>query len=399
VTNLHERAKLRARGLTFGDESALGPWQSAAHARATTRGLGEPIPAWTNDGGELIHHPGHADDLLYLSVPLRGDFQLDCELSASGGRDIRAAYAALAMAPSGDLRQLVRSHFGRALPETPINAPLEKLGDWYGYRLVVNNGVMTASINGQQVLWMPVPADRDPWFALFSSVSWHGGARNVRISGNPTIPERLDLSALSDLTGWLAEEYGNSINWNNADWEKQGDEIVGRTKVEFPGSKLESVLRYHRPMMEDGEVTYEFFYEPGKVVVHPALDRLAFLLEPEGVKLHRLTDAQYERSGLDADNVIVEPECRRGPASLPLKANGWNRVVLNVTGDRLSLRLNGELVYERPIEATNQRSFGLFHFADETMVRVRGLIYEGQWPKTLPASLVAPENGKKKPSR
>ena len=59
----------------------------------------------------------------------------------------------------------------------------------------------------------------------------------------------------------------------------------------------ESLLQYHRPLLEDGEIEYEFFYEPGKAEVHPALDRLVFLLDPKEAKIHWLTDAQFDRTG------------------------------------------------------------------------------------------------------
>ena len=36
------------------------------------------------------------------------------------------------------------------------------------------------------------------------------------------------------------------------------------------------------------------------------------------------------------------------------------------------------------IEPTNQRQFGLFHYANESTVRVRKIHYRGDWPKTLP---------------
>ena len=44
----------------------------------------------------------------------------------------------------------------------------------------------------------------------------------------------------------------------------------------------QSRLYYHRPLRDGDVITYEFLYEPGQVMVHPALDRLAFLLEPGG---------------------------------------------------------------------------------------------------------------------
>ena len=148
-------------------------------------------------------------------------------------------------------------------------------------------------------------------------------------------------------------------------------------------------------MLEDGEITYEFFHEPGKTIAHPALGRLAFLLEPDGVKVHRLTDAKHERTGLSPDNAGVEPENRRGPSSLPLKARDWNKLVLSLAGDKVALRLNGQLIYERTLEPTNQRFFGLFHYADETEVRVRKVNYRGEWPRSLPEHLGPQQSGRK----
>jgi hypothetical protein len=123
-------------------------------------------------------------------------------------------------------------------------------------------------------------------------------------------------------------------------------------------------------------------------MTHPALDRLVFLLEPDGVKVHWLTDAQYDRSGLSPDNAADEPAHRRGPGRLPLKPGAWNRVELALTGDTVSLTLNDVLVYERPIESANQRLFGFFHFADETEVWVRDVVFRGNWPRTIPAELL-----------
>ena len=196
---------------------------------------------------------------------------------------------------------------------------------------------------------------------------------------------------MPDLAGWLADDYLEAMSGENADWDKRGEEITGRLREEVPGSKQESLLVYHRPMLEDGQITYEFYYDPGKVMVHPALGRLAFLIETDGVKVHRLTDGAYERSGLTADNTREEPENRRGPASLPLKPRAWNKLDLGIIGDKVTLGLNGQPIYERTIEPENQRSFGLFHYSDLTEVRVRSVTYEGGWPRSLPPD-VRPHN-------
>jgi hypothetical protein len=241
-----------------------------------------------------------------------------------------------------------------------------------------------------------------------------GGARAIKIDGKPDIPERLRLSAAPALTGWLADYYDEPLDGPQPAWEKRGAEIFGRAyeapatptrgtvsisntgssiadvpRIGIPGSMQESLLQYHRPMLEDGEISYEFYYEPGKAQVHPALDRLAFLLAPEGVAIHRLTDAQYDRTGLDPGNFAVEPAHRRGPGRLPLKPRDWNRLELALAGDVVTLRLNGVAVYERPLESSNNRTFGLFHYADTAEARVRNVEYRGDWPRSLPESLTA----------
>jgi hypothetical protein len=143
-------------------------------------------------------------------------------------------------------------------------------------------------------------------------------------------------------------------------------------------------LHYHRPLLEDGEVEYDFFYEPGKEHGHPVMDRLVFLLDPEGVRIHWLTDGTHDRTGLSPDNAGTEPKDRRGPTPLPLKVKAWNNLKLALAGDTVILHLNGVVIYQRLLESTNQRTFGLFHYADETTLRVRNVTYRGQWPRRLP---------------
>ncbi len=153
-----------------------------------------------------------------------------------------------------------------------------------------------------------------------------------------------------------------------------------------PGNAVESLLRYQRPLIEDGSVEYEFFYQPegNAIHAHPALDRLAFLLETEGVRIHWVTDDRFDRTELPPDNRVAEPDSRRGPNVLPLKTGEWNRLKLAIAGSTVTVELNEQQVYERELEADNDRSFGLFHFADLSELRVRSVVMRGDWPKTLP---------------
>ncbi|MHB1556493.1 MAG: DUF1583 domain-containing protein [Isosphaeraceae bacterium] len=372
---------------SFLPQPAGMPWRPVTQTTARSRGEGSPLPGWVWKDGNVRHLPGHADDMLYLPVPMRGKFEVNCELTAPKGREIRLVYGGQVFGLKPDGKSLERGQIGRPMPNAGINPPLEKLGDWYALRLAVDANRLRVSINGRQVHDAPLPAECDPWLAILCPADQAGEARKITITGKPQIPDRLSLTALPDMSGWRTDEYGETTSGDNADWEKRGDEVFGRLAEDIPVARQESVLRYHRPMLEDGRISYEFYYEPGKAMVHPSLDRLAFLVEPEGVRIHRLTDGAYERSGLAADNMADEPANRRGPASPPLKPKAWNRMVVQTKGDRVLLELNGQAIFERTLEPNNRRAFGLFHFADATQARARDLTYQGDWPRTVPAGL------------
>ncbi len=337
----------QAAARPFGTDPEPSLWARVTQTRSETRGLGYPIAHWTEGDNRLRHYRGHDRDLLYLAIPLRGDFGIDCQLSARPGQAIRLAYGGLAVGPRPDPKALDRSQFARPMGDVLVSPPLEKLGDWLAFRLAIKGGRLSATINGRKVHETPVPPDGDPWVTILSQGMESGTVRNFAITGNPSIPQKLNLSALPDLSGWLPDEYLEGMVGDYPDWDKQGEEITGRLREGAPGSKQESLLVYHRPMLEDGRLTYEFYYDPGKVMTHPALGRTAFLLEPDGIKIHYLTDGAFERSGLASDNTIDEPDNRRGPASIPLKPKAWNRLELSVTGDHVALRLNDQPVIER----------------------------------------------------
>jgi hypothetical protein len=379
----------------------LAYWSPVTHPRAESRGRGDAVPHWTQQNGELKHYPGHANDYLYFNVPLRGNFEVNCELTSFGWREARLAYGTLRYGIVHDLKSYNLARLNRDIRTGQINPPLKDIpyDGWYAYRLAVRDGNYVVYVNGRKLYEERLPAEPDPWLTLHLPAQNTGGLRKLTITGNPTVPDTLSLSHLPDLTGWMADYYGESTaaeqpirlgrpdgQPNNAAWEKRGEEIVGRIYTEIPGSKQESVLQYHRPLLEDGVIEYEFYYDPGKALTHPALDRLTFLLDPDGVKVHWLTDAQYERTGLTPDNATAEPANRKGPDKLPLKERTWNRVKLSLAGNKVTLQLNDTEVYQRELEPTNQRIFGLFHYADETEVRVRNVKYSGQWPKKLPSA-------------
>ena len=372
-------------GHVFGSDPRLTYWTPVSWAAANDRESTRGVAHWDVRDGTVRHYPGYQEDDFYFRVPLAGDFELSCELTSSAWSQARIQYGGVRCDLGDSPKSFELKYAGRPARKITLNPPLEHLGDWAAYRLKVKEGTCTLSINDHQILSEPLAVSFDPWLLFDVPHDDTGAVRNLKITGNPSVPERLDLSSGFTLGAWRSDYTENQ-------WQKRGEEIYspGEKPVLIEGQPApprlapESALHYHRPLLEDGEIEYEFYYKPGKSLVHPCLDQIAFQLAPEGIRIHRLTTPADLRSGLSVDNSSDEPANRRGPAKLPLKENAWNRAILAVVGDMVTIQINGVKVYERPIEATNQRTFGLFHYGDETEARVRNVVYRGDWPMQLP---------------
>ncbi len=360
-------------------------WIPVSRMTAQSRGSGFPEARWKISQGRVRNLASHDEDYLYYRIPLRGDFQVECEVTLDGWQQSHLSVAGLWVAPVWGLASYQSGIFRQHRALTSIDPPLTKLHEWIRVRMVVRDGSMTTYFNGRPVHVEPLAADHEPWIAIRSPWYLHGAVKDLRITGQPTIPEELHLCTLPELTGWFS--YYNTYIEN--DWRHSridsDDLITGVKHTDNAGTAQESLLQYNRPMLEDGTIVYDFFYDEGRVHVHPSLDRQAFLLEPGGVRIHDITDGAWDTTGTDPMNVHDEPGFRRGPGRLPLIANDWNRLKLNLACDTVQLTLNDELVFERNLERTNLRTFGLFHYSDQTEAKVRNVVWRGNWPKSLPA--------------
>ncbi|HSG68775.1 MAG TPA: DUF1583 domain-containing protein, partial [Planctomycetaceae bacterium] len=331
---------------------------------------------------------GHNEDYLMYHSPMRGDFELECDLSYFGWSDSHLSVGGVWVAPTTDQQAFHLGEFRTARPGFELHPPLSLYDDFVHCRVVVRDRLCTTYFNGRAVHEEALSELHDPWVAIRSPWNAHTVVRGLRMTGLPEIPEQIPLCVDPDLTGWTAyydEEVGRSgYHWSHyVDLMRNGT-IVGRRLENLAGAAHESLLRYQRPMFEDGTIEYDFYYTPGRVHVHPSLDRRAFLLTPEGVRIHWITDGIYDLTGLDPTNSMVEPGCRQGPDRLPLIPDAWNHLKLSVNGDVVDLDLNGQLIYRCELELSNQRAFGLFHYSDRTEVRVRKMVWTGDWPRELP---------------
>jgi hypothetical protein len=400
----------------FGAPLTSRQWQSVCQPSARSRGSGCPVASFDTFTGDLALRGGHECDLAYFQSPLRGNYEVACRLSQFDWRESMVMAAGVANHLNWQHTTARVMHVRTKIAEVPTPQPITPQNPrGYDYKIVVRDGSTARSVKGQLIYEAKLPKHPDPWLAMIG-LAGHSSryARNIVITGNPEIPDELDLLAPPDLQGWITDYYGESLGDASFAWTCQ-DGVLACDQApvpnEIPGRlKIENVIRYHRPMLEDGEISYEFYYDPdvkllvpnaqrrvfvngrlevpqqelrGRTMVAPALDRLVCLLEPDGVRIHWLTDGRFERTGLRPDNAEPAPQ-PWGQKKLPLNERDWNAVTLSVAGDTLSIRLNGELVFEREIESTNLRQFGLFHYVNESGVRVRNVRYRGDWPKQLP---------------
>lgn len=377
-----------------GTSSQLTQWHAASIHTAASRGTGAPADVWTRQGTRLRKASGHSIDLLYYQTPLLGNFDVEYDASAYLFRDIEPVYAAKWACPHDGgtaCRTGPTSHgWGTTFELTPT---MTKSRHELHHRISVRGQTMELAANGRTVIEDQLPVGHNPWVALRRTAKHTGNAWNVRVVGDPEIPDKINLSTSPDLAGWIAyfgETVGgilpNKTRWMQVGNPSHGGTIVGGPRTDIPkGCWRERLLYYSRPMLEDGTIEYGFLFDEEKhATCHPAIDRIAFLLKPDGVQIHEITDGPFDRTDLSPGNFRVEPENRRGPSELPLKNGEFNQVRVSLTGDTIDLFLNDEHIYQRNLEPSNRRNFGIFHYADRSMALVRNIIWRGDWPRELP---------------
>lgn len=385
----------------FGDSPHLTQWTPIAEGDEATFARGFPNSHWHQFDDRVEKLSGHRDEYLYFCSPLRGDFQVECDITGFGHREGQLAVGGNWIWLHFNRQEFFTGGLRGKTGSVPIKPRLSEVNDWLRYRSVVRNGVVREFVNGRLLRSQKLRETQFPWIAIRSPYWASTSVRDVRITGSPTIPHRIPLASDPELSGWVRFHL-DLVGGPTADWrfdESLGPNggIVARLKDEYDGMFQESLLRYHRPLLEDGVIEYEFDYQPGQTNVAPALGRNAFLIEPGGIRRHLITNGVWDTTGLDPLNQSAIPNDLQSDASIPLQI-GWNQLRLTVVGNDVAIELNETPVLRMNLDvvsnadgdqnlnrvAGSDRQFGLFHFADQTNVRVRNMFWSGNWPKTLP---------------
>ena len=366
-----------------------------------------PDGSWWIRKNEATCVASHYCESLYWSVPLQGEVQVEAEVTsvpyARGHLGWGGHWVAVP-----DKARLLTGRFWSGTNATKIEPPLTDMDGWSRYRMKVDGQNVHTWLNGRHIEHHRVSVNADPWLCIRNMWMHNSGVRNVRITGSPTIPDQISLLTGEDLPGWnsfyathgwtqVAADLSTTIEpLNGANSQLPADssadnsanvELRSDVQPDLLGTHAESLLYYHRPMLEDGVIEYEFYFEPDAYDVHPAIGTDVFMLTASGVDLYSVHPA--------GQSMVGAKRIGKSSSETQLKPESWNKLRISLTGTELTVAVNDVDAGTFDISSVARRKFGLFHFRDQTSARVRNVVWRGDWPKQLPTladqKLAAPD--------
>ena len=254
---LNQAALEKTQGVPVTD-SHPEHWVSVSRRTAATEGMGFPNPVWVKRGASVQKIAPHALDFLYYSLPLRGEFEIEADLSTFGYRDVRMGLGNHWIGPVATLNACEQGTFRQQQKNVLLDPPLPGIDEFMRVRIASRAGRQTFLINGREISSRPHGPASDPWLAIVSPWYGSGIVKDLRITGTPEIPAEIDLLADPDLPGWLTYFDKPDGGWRMETNQPQSTNLlVERRDEALDGSHRESLLRYCRPMLEDGVIEYE----------------------------------------------------------------------------------------------------------------------------------------------
>jgi hypothetical protein len=373
-------------GCYFGQGSQMGTWPSW----------------WVEHKGVIAHLSGPEVSTLYFDYPLAGTFELTVDGQCDVSGDAAVQYGRMLFEPSSSNK---KTRFSALDRQTTVERPnrSDVQGRCNQLTIRVRPDKVSYLCNGDLVLEDSSPSPTTPWLGLVGCATRATTWRNLRFVGKPQIPREVHLIQGDRMEGWMsplyqerlpvpfAEDSDDSITsapvpaLQDCDWVTSAGTLFGGSNGSTTdGPAYQSWLAYHRPLRNGETLSYDFFFQPKQAMVYPCLGRIAMLFEPDGVRLHWITDIPHVAiGGLRPDNAAIVVDEQRGPRPVPLKPNGWNATTIKMASDRATVHLNGVEVYCRWLGATDSRMFGLFYYRSRTVAKVRNVVLTGKWPESL----------------
>ena len=400
VRVLHATAVQRHRGKSDPKvlfQNAFKYWVPATVVSAKDIARGRRQGAWLAHEGHTLHVAGGEANVLFCRFPLTGDFDFICETQAGGavGTDGGLVYGGLHFQAVGRKQNLQIWNADQSRTHTLRSTfARQGAGPLFNHVSIRSRKGKAQFESNFHPIWFDEDTGSSPWLGLRSSGTKRPVFRNFELTGHVAIPQEISLSNGDSLRGWqsnfFAESQPHFLSSEVAEdteelpeWRLVNGVIISKPQLDSDQAERSGLLQYQRPLLPDEKIRYEFLYNENESIVHPAYGRVAFLLSPTGVRIRWITD-EMEWTGIPAENTVLEPLNRRGPRAVPLKKNDWNSIVVSRSHEVVSLHLNDELIYERPLWTDDFLPFGLYRANRTCEASVRSLVLTGGWPTELP---------------
>jgi hypothetical protein len=391
--------------LAAGAEPGLALWHPGGYYFTSGSQAGTWPGWWVERDGMILHLSGPEVSPLYFDYPLVGNFELSVDAYCGASAEAAVQYGRILFEPSG------RGGKARVLTigerESVERPDLESAHDRFN-RLVIRVSPEKVSYlcNGVLAFEDQQPSPTTPWLALLGRCTRTTAWCNPQLTGNPQVPREVSLIQGDCMDGWMSPLYRENVprqlrsvepgarstaapatSSQGYVWYAAEGVLHGLcTKTPNRSLAIQSWLVYHRPLRNGDTLSYEFFYQPDEKMVYPSLGRMALILEPDGVRLHWITEVPHiSIGGLSVDNAVTVAEAQRGPRPLPLEPGQWNTMTILMADDAATLLLNGTKVYEHRLASADNRMFGLFRHRNRTAAEVRHIVLKGDWPENLSA--------------
>jgi hypothetical protein len=216
LTHLESEEESDESGRPYASAPHLTYWAPVSRVTARSRGQGLPTTHWQLSQDTVQNHAGHREDYLYYRVPLRGDFEIECEVTSFDFRDTQLLCAGNWVAPSYELKSYTVGDLRQRLRVGELSPPMSLVDRWMRHRTVVRDGACTTWLNGRRIHEQPLEAAHDPWLAVRSTWITTGAVRSVRVTGTPQIPGAINLASLPELSGW-SSYYERSVGGGDSE--------------------------------------------------------------------------------------------------------------------------------------------------------------------------------------
>lgn len=356
---------------------------------ARTHSHGRPLARFRFDGERTTKLSGHEMDHLAFRGAVSGPFEVGCEAATLPGAFSELLVQGIAASPVHGGRQIRLSGFAKDERQLILDSPLETIESASHLRVVSDGRTATHFFNGRPIHERSATASSVPWVSLRSWRRTDADLGNIHVTGSLPVIDSVHLVSDPAIDGWCSyfdtDAFAGDDQWRVISGEDQQRHLVSEKDGSSANTFHETLLYYVRPIRWDAEISYEFLYDPGSTMVHPAIGHDALLIRPERIGVHRITDGRQDRSRLRPDNFKLLSDTTTSDDRHPGLRNGWNHAAVCFEKDTLKLTLNGEVAATLQLLPGQSRTFGFFHYRDQTRAVVRNVVLTGDWPQRLPS--------------